>query len=175
MHRILDVPQGAGITDLLASRNPGDLASLVRPTSVPGVRLVTSGLAAGHPGVLLAAAGDLIDMARDLCDVILIDTSPLLTANDTTDLLAYADTVLLVARYGRTLPENAHRMHELVTRLQVPVHGVCLTGTPSTTLQPMNASYTVDGRRFKDRLHTSRHPVSTTTPSRRGTRDPQDR
>lgn len=147
MHRMFDVPDGPGVSDLLAARRPEELRNLARPSSVPGVRLLTSGSATDLPGVLLASMSGLIRDARLLADIVLIDTPPVLTANDTTDLLPHADAVIIVSRHGRTTTEQAGRLRELISRLRVPVHGVCLVSSPVSRLRPREVSYVSDGAR----------------------------
>lgn len=129
LHRYLGVPPGRGISDLLAGTSTAELAHVVRPSSVPGVRLVTSGTVTDHPGALLARAGGLLDAARSLADVVLIDAAPVLAANDATDLVPYVDAVVLVARCGRTSREHALRATELLARLAVPIAGTVLVGS----------------------------------------------
>ena len=67
--------------------------------------------------------------ARGLADFVLVDSPPLLVANDAAELARHADGVLLVARAGRTLIEAAERSTELLQRLEIPVVGVVLTAS----------------------------------------------
>jgi capsular exopolysaccharide synthesis family protein len=124
----LDVPNGPGLSDLLASTDNADLMTLSRPTVVPAVRLVTGGTALEQPAALPTRMTRLIAEARDLADVVLIDTAPILLANDAIDLMPYVDTVLLAAKSGRTVNEQAERVHELLARMRVPVSGVTFIG-----------------------------------------------
>ncbi|MFN2347513.1 MAG: tyrosine-protein kinase family protein, partial [Dermatophilaceae bacterium] len=43
LHPLFDVPQGAGISDFLYDPSSTQLAALARPTSVPGVKIITAG------------------------------------------------------------------------------------------------------------------------------------
>ena len=131
-HNIFDVPQGAGISDFLS--DPSDDASLqavVRPTSVPGVRIITAGTSLAHPASLASRMGHLLEEARGMADVVLIDTAPLLEASDVFDILPMVDTLLLVVRSGRLTEPAGSRVAELVGRFQVPVSGVILLGAPA--------------------------------------------
>ena len=129
LHRYLGVQAGRGISDLLAGTSSGNLADMVRTSVIPGVRLVTSGTVTDHPAALLARAGGLLDAARSLADVVLIDAAPVLSANDATDLVPYVDSVVLVARSGRTTRDHAIRTTELLARLGVPIAGTALIGS----------------------------------------------
>jgi Mrp family chromosome partitioning ATPase len=129
-HLYLDVPFGTGVSDLLVSGRSEQLGAVARRTTVPGVDLVTSGTVADHPAAYLAGMGELIDAARRLADVILIDSAPVLGANDAVDLMPYVDSLLVVARNGRTSQAQAERVSSLIARIQVPALGVALVGTP---------------------------------------------
>lgn len=128
-HLYLDVPNGSGMSELLESPEDQDLLSLSRPTAVPGVRLVTGGRGADHSSALPTRLAQIITEARDLADIVLIDTTPMLVANDAIDLMPTVDSVLVVARAGRTTREQAERTVELLGRMRVPVSGVALIGT----------------------------------------------
>ncbi|GAA4407726.1 hypothetical protein GCM10023168_24100 [Fodinibacter luteus] len=127
-HNLFDVPQGAGISDYIS--DPGDvtLEALVRPTSVPGVRIITAGTRLAHPASLASRMGHLLAEVRGMADVVIIDSAPLLAASDVFDVLPIVDTVLLVVRSGRLTDVAARRVAELLGRFQVPISGVVLVG-----------------------------------------------
>jgi Mrp family chromosome partitioning ATPase len=128
-HRFLDVASGAGVSDLLVAGMSDQISAVVRRTSVPGVDLVTSGTVSDHPAVFLAGMGDVIASARELADVVLVDSAPVLGANDAVDLMPWVDSVLVVARYGRTGRTSADRVSNLIARMQIPALGVAVIGT----------------------------------------------
>ena len=102
----------------------------VLETSVPGVKVVTNVLSdpTSNPTQVVAAQRQVVAAARGRFDVILLDTAPLLTANDAVELVGSADMVVLVARLGVTRADNADRTMELLNRLDVPLAGVVLVG-----------------------------------------------
>jgi len=61
-------------------------------------------------------------------DIVLLDTAPLLTTNDATDVLSVADQVVIVVKSGKTHKEAADRAAELLERRNGPVLGVILVG-----------------------------------------------
>jgi len=130
-HNIFDVPQGAGISDYLTGPDDTPLESLIRPTNVPGVRIITAGTRLEHPASLASRMGGLLTEARGLADVVLVDSAPLLAASDVFDVLPLVDTVLLVVRSGRLTEVAGHRVSELLGRFQVPVAGVVVVGAQS--------------------------------------------
>ncbi len=81
-----------------------------------------------NPAAMAAAQRRVIRSARDLFDVVLLDTAPLLTTNDASELLPLADMVVLVAAAGRTNAEAATRAAELLERRRAKVLGITLIG-----------------------------------------------
>jgi len=80
------------------------------------------------PAETIALLTDMIDRWRDEFDVVFLDTPPMLTTNDATDLLAAADHVLLVIRSGQTRTIAAERVAALLSRFSAPVIGTILNG-----------------------------------------------
>jgi capsular exopolysaccharide synthesis family protein len=129
VHNAFDVPQGAGVSDYLSDASDhSSLDAIMRPTSVPGVRIITAGKSLAHPAALASRMGHLLEEARDKADVVLIDSAPLLEASDVFDILPAVDTLLLVVRSGRLTEPAGSRVAELVGRFQVPVSGVIIVG-----------------------------------------------
>ncbi|CAN5133469.1 hypothetical protein BH24ACT1_BH24ACT1_11320 [soil metagenome] len=118
-----------GLTDALAlSGRRLILEEIVRRTSVPDVRVVLSGSAVVNPSELLPGARQLIGMARDMAEVVLIDTPPVLVASDAVQLIPAADVVVIACRTGRTRAAEAARARQLLARLDAPVLGLVLLG-----------------------------------------------
>jgi Mrp family chromosome partitioning ATPase len=130
IHRYFDADPRPGVADVLMDGRR-DLASVVRPTSIPGVSLAPSGQSLRSLGDVANAGRALVSRARELADVVLIDTPPLLATNDATELIPASDAVVVVARVGRTSLDSARRTHRLLERLSAPAAGVVLVGVPS--------------------------------------------
>jgi Mrp family chromosome partitioning ATPase/capsular polysaccharide biosynthesis protein len=107
----------------------------VHETRVPNVKIVTNVLTdpATNPSQVVAAQRQVIAAARGRFDVILLDTAPLLTANDAIELVGSADLVLLVARSEQTSFDSAKRASDLLQRLDAPLAGVVLCAVKGAT------------------------------------------
>jgi Mrp family chromosome partitioning ATPase/capsular polysaccharide biosynthesis protein len=103
----------------------------VQDTKVPGVKIVTNVLtdAAANPSQVVAAQRQVIAAARGRFDVIVLDTAPMLTANDAVGIVSSVDFVLLVAQVDMTTTDNAHRVMELLSRVHASVSGIALIGS----------------------------------------------
>lgn len=128
-HNVFDVPQGAGISDYLTDPDFGPLSNLVRPTNLPGVKIITAGTQLDHPTSLASRMVALQEGTRQLADVVIVDSAPLLAASEVFDLLPLVDTIMLVVRSGRLSEASGNRVSELLGRFRVPVSGVLLIGT----------------------------------------------
>jgi capsular exopolysaccharide synthesis family protein len=139
VHLAFGLVPGPGLTDLLTGADgPRRLADLVHPTNVPGVTFVHSGTSVEDAAELIARRGaSLLQEARTMADVVLLDTAPLLVVSDASELLPAVDAVITVARAGRTSRDSARRSFELLDRAGIPVLGVVLVGAQS----PMSYYY----------------------------------
>ena len=103
---------------------------VVRSSIIPGVKLVT-GIgeqdAAANPTEVALLQRRVIELARPRFDFILLDTAPMLTTNDATEVLPECDLVVLVCRSGKTPRDSAVRLSELLHRYGAPVLGVVMT------------------------------------------------
>jgi Mrp family chromosome partitioning ATPase/capsular polysaccharide biosynthesis protein len=108
-----------------------DLPRSVQSTSVPNVKIVTNVLAdpSANPAQIVAAQRQVVGAARERFTVIILDTAPMLAANDAIETVAVADLVVLIARASITTIESATRSMEILTRLGAPLAGVVLVAT----------------------------------------------
>ena len=128
VHELFGVPYAPGLSEVLAPHNPVPLRSLNLATPVKGVKLLPSGSPVDNPAPLLGATVELMRGSRSLFDFILVDTAPLLLANDASELIQAADMVLLITRAHRTSIDACERSAELLQRIDAPVIGAVLVG-----------------------------------------------
>jgi capsular exopolysaccharide synthesis family protein len=125
--KVFDAEDAPGVSEFLDAGN-ASLVRFVQSTSVPGLHLVPAGSLGHQPGAHLDAELRLLEEARSLADLVIIDTAPLLAASVTRELVTMADVVVLAARAGRTTSPAAERTAELLERLGAPTLGVVLVG-----------------------------------------------
>ncbi len=101
----------------------------VTPTAVDGLSLISNVISDPDalPTEIIAAQRQVIERARPIYDLIIIDTAPLLATNDAIDLLDLADDVVLVIRAGTTILHAADRAAEMLDRRRAHVLGVAIT------------------------------------------------
>ena len=81
-----------------------------------------------NPARVVAAQRRLISAARGRFDVMILDTAPLLSANDAVELVGSTDLVLIVARAEQSTSTDAARAMEMLERVNAPVAGVAFIG-----------------------------------------------
>ncbi|MEI7591685.1 MAG: CpsD/CapB family tyrosine-protein kinase [Actinomycetes bacterium] len=108
-------------------------------SNIPGVLMVNNVVSNPNPNPaeVIAAQRQVVQTARGMFDVVILDTAPILTTNDASELVAFSDVVLIVAQAGKTTKAAAERSTELLKRLNATVAGVALLGTRDTP----NAQY----------------------------------
>jgi non-specific protein-tyrosine kinase len=149
IHRRLGVPNSKGLTDMLRGLEDGldddghgrrraalILDGNVWKTRLENVRVIPSGPVPEKPAELLSsdAMSELLAKAREVADVVLIDTPPILAVSDATHLFPMVDAILVVGAAGRTSSEAAKRSSELLLRLGAPALGVALNRVTETVL-----------------------------------------
>ncbi len=101
----------------------------VSPTNIEGLSLISNAISIEDalPTEIIAAQRTVIEKAKDIYDVVIIDTAPLLATNDAVDLLDLADDVVLVIRAGQTTLQGADRAAEILERRRAHVLGIAIS------------------------------------------------
>ena len=130
LSRLLDIHASVGLTEVLSGEAPWPEA--VHHRDVEGFDVLTSGSLPSNPSEILAgdAMATLIDEARGVYDIILIDSPALLPVTDAAVLAAAADGVLLVGRYRRTTRRDLAASVDTLTTASAEVIGTVLTVAP---------------------------------------------
>jgi polysaccharide biosynthesis transport protein len=99
--KLFDAGERPGFTDLLAGR--ASLEEVAVPTDVPGLRLMTAGMAASSADTFeVARLSRAFARMRATADVIIVDSAPVLQVSDAVTLARISDLVVLVADVRRT-------------------------------------------------------------------------
>jgi Mrp family chromosome partitioning ATPase/capsular polysaccharide biosynthesis protein len=101
----------------------------IQDTSIRGLALVTNVTKRGSsPGVVAEQQRSFVEAQRPNFDVIVLDTSPLVSTSDPVDVVAVADFVVVVGRPGQTEREHARQAVEILDRHRASIAGLLLTG-----------------------------------------------
>lgn len=144
LHRVLRRDLHPGLAEL--ARNDARPQEIVQTADLEGLYLVTAGHcdAAALEAVSQGRLDGFLNSLRDTFDMVLIDSSPLLTTADSMILAHLADGVVLSVVQDRTrLP----RLFEAVQRLRavdLPLIGIVIHGTAPSRYRSYYRSYTID-------------------------------
>jgi capsular exopolysaccharide synthesis family protein len=130
VHKFFGVPRYPGLADYLSSDYTGNLSSYVRPTSIPGLQIITAGKTSELAGELLAqqrmkSLMEKINSTYPDCQVI-IDSSPVLATSDPLVLAREVGGVIMVVRAGKTRREYLKKAVDILNSPKLM--GIVLNG-----------------------------------------------
>ena len=126
LHRILDVPQTPGLSDLLVGGV--GVAEVIRPTRIPGLFVIPAGPVPTNPAELLFSPRFTQALAAvgERFAHIVIDSAPMLEVSDTLVLAPRVEGVILVLRQGHTGRDAAQRAVQMLGSVRAHLLGVVL-------------------------------------------------
>jgi capsular exopolysaccharide synthesis family protein len=126
LHTQFGIENGRGFADILADERPGNWREAVRLTRTPGLSLLTRGSMIQHPGENFLKRGTdrLLAEVYAVYDYVIIDSAPVMVADDTTSLAPKIDATIFVVRYGASSMRTSRKALELLRRRQANVLGL---------------------------------------------------
>jgi polysaccharide biosynthesis transport protein len=128
LHKEFGIDNSAGFTSMLLDSNLSSNA--FHKTRVPNLVVVPSGPPPPNPSELLSleATRQVLSLLRAECDVLVIDSPPVLPVTDPMIISGYVDGVIVVANANDAEVKSLTRMRELLTQA---------TGTRTATAMPL--------------------------------------
>jgi polysaccharide biosynthesis transport protein len=126
-HRIWEIYQFKGLSDVLVGQVETEQAI---QTVEEGLHVLSAGVIPPNPGALIDSnhMADLLQSFSDTYDYVIIDTPPLLVANESRSLAQLADGLVLVVRPGVADANNATAAKALLAQVESKVLGLVLNG-----------------------------------------------
>ncbi len=126
IHQSFDVQRDPGLTDVLGHNVNWKLA--IRTTGVENLHVLPRGRNVPQPSeyLLNKATDRLLQELYPLYDYIIIDSSPVLAADDTASLAPKIDATLFVTRMGFTSAKMTRKSLEILYKRQANIPGVIL-------------------------------------------------
>jgi capsular exopolysaccharide synthesis family protein len=142
--RRLGLNNGPGLADYLSEGLSPDKVLQVRPFTEAFAGLSSNGSSNGKTskltcitaGNVTAFAGDalgsqrfadVINEVKQVYDMVVIDSAPLLAVAETSEMIAFADAVVFCVRMGKTTAEQARAAHAALARLPEKLAGLVIT------------------------------------------------
>lgn len=128
-HGLFELENDRGVTTVLVA-GEADAAAALQPTSVAGLRVLTSGPIPPNPAELLGSPGmaSLVRALAEDADLVLFDAPPLLPVTDAAVLAPGLDGVVLVLESGRSRRDEATRARTVLDNVGARLLGVVLAG-----------------------------------------------
>jgi non-specific protein-tyrosine kinase len=127
LHKMFGLSNSVGLTTALLEEQQ-DITASLQETEVDGLRVLTSGPIPPNPSELLGLKrmADIIQRLKEMADIILFDSPPVLAVADASVLANKVGGVLLVVDAGRTRSEVCRRGKEILDQVGGRILGVAL-------------------------------------------------
>ena len=127
VHRIFGLVNNIGVTSALVS-DVSDVEASLQATAVPELRVMTSGPLPPNPSELLSShrMQDLLQQLQAHCDLVVIDSPPVLVVSDTAVLASHADGVLIAFSHDKLRRDPARNTIGALRQVQARILGVVL-------------------------------------------------
>jgi succinoglycan biosynthesis transport protein ExoP len=142
IHEFFGLTNTTGFTSVLLGEIPLSIA-LQNVPEQSRLSLLASGPTPPNPSELLASqrAGDVLSALRSECDVVLVDSAPVLPVTDSIVLSRMVDATILVGTAGRTTRKEYQRAVELLNQVDAPLIGSVLNGVEEEDLYGFGYGY----------------------------------
>ncbi len=126
LHSIFEVPNNAGLSDMLANATEPRIVT----TKVPGLSVLTTGAASANTADVLSSArmDSALEKIADLCDVVVLCAPPLSAYSDAAVIAAKVQGTLLAVRAGKTRRDNAQKAKDILARAHARLLGAVMLG-----------------------------------------------
>ena len=142
LHQMFNTTQDNGLGDYLAK--DASLVDIIHPTEMENIDFMPRGQHSANPASLLS--GDkFANMMTELnkhYDFIIIDTPPILAASDPIIISRYADKILMVIRYDKSIEGQVNYAVKQMNKANIHVDGIILNDVQQGLLSKYNYHYT---------------------------------
>ena len=130
LHHLLKIDRSPGLSELITNQNL--LEEVVHPTIMPNLMLLPTGQPIANTSEQLLRYGvdELIRSLTEHFDYVIIDTPPVLAADDAVVLAAKTDWAMFLVRLGYSSPVISKRALEELKSRQIHVPGIVVNSVP---------------------------------------------
>lgn len=141
-HNVFGHPRGPGLSEYLIGE-VADLNSIIHPTKVENLSIITAGGLPPNPSELLGstAMSLMIERLEDEYDMILFDSPPIVAVTDASMISGELDAIALVVKAGQTERTAVDRALDTIRNVKAPLIGAILNGASQENLGGKYAYY----------------------------------
>lgn len=131
-HRLFDLPNDTGLTDVLVGSV--EMSRVLKETRLPNLKVITCGPLPPNPAELLGSekAREVFSELAESADFILVDGPPTLAVADAAILSSIVDGCVLVIRSGKTKIEAVKKAKERLNKANARIVGTILNDVESS-------------------------------------------
>jgi capsular exopolysaccharide synthesis family protein len=135
IHTSLTLPSSPGLAEVLAGAVQVNAEGVLQECEVPNLKVLACGVQPESPYELLdpSRTGPIAAQLRELFDVVVFDTPPILRTGDALKISTLADQTVFVVEAGRTEQRQASWAKRLLTNVGARVSGVVLNRSVTET------------------------------------------
>ncbi|MBE2239257.1 MAG: polysaccharide biosynthesis tyrosine autokinase [Caldilineaceae bacterium] len=129
LHRVFGLVNNVGVTSALVSDTSGNVViGALQATAIPELQVITSGPLPPNPSELLSSQRmqDLLRQLQAHCDLVVIDSPPVLVVSDTAVLASHADGVLLAFSHDKLRRDIARNTIGALRQVNARILGAVL-------------------------------------------------
>lgn len=137
MHRVFELENDFGLTELVANPRPESLNRALQKTTVPGLEVITSGGPSRNPWEMFRSKGlrDISERLRARVDYVLYDTPSAVAFTDAMNLTPIVDAAYLCVRALEPTSGSEERLIAHLEKAGVMVLGSVLNDIPASVLE----------------------------------------
>ena len=134
-HNVFDKPRGPGLSEYLIG-DVDDIESIIHPTKVENLFIVTAGGLPPNPSELLGSSrmSAMVDQLEQSWDMVIFDSPPIVAVTDASMISAEIDAIALVVKAGQTDRSAVDRALDTISNVKAPLIGAILNGANSETI-----------------------------------------
>ncbi len=132
IHSVFNVKREPGVTNYLSGQTD-DYHSLVKPSEIENLSLLTSGLIPPNPSEMLGSKkmSQFIKKLESDWEMILFDSPPLVAVTDATMISKEIDSIILVIKAGQTDKKAFHHTMANLKNIEAPLDGIVMNAVTS--------------------------------------------
>lgn len=148
LHSLFKVEESIGLADCLSQSDQSistndDISKFIYPTSLDFIDIMPRGHYSLNSSSLLArdVFSDMISWLSTVYDYIVIDSPSVLTASDATVLAQFADQVLMVTRYNKSVEGQVAYAVKQMHKASIQVDGIILNDVQQSIISKYGYAY----------------------------------
>ncbi|MBT7579461.1 MAG: polysaccharide biosynthesis tyrosine autokinase [Candidatus Marinimicrobia bacterium] len=141
-HNVFGHGRGPGLSEYLIG-DVKDVNSIIFPTKVENLNLLTAGGLPPNPSELLGSdeMSKLVDHLESVWDIVIFDSPPIVAVTDASMISGEIDAIALVVKAGQTQRSAVDRALDTIRNVKAPLIGAILNGASQENLGGKYAYY----------------------------------